>query len=209
MNGFQIVSEALSPNIVYHYSLKPYNQLKSLEAQGGLTQAEIDKGIASANFRAVRPYYKHISLALDPLPFDLIIGNFDKDHKAYRKGRIVYQHQIDLRKISSDTPWQMVETPMNTLMADHMWVSIDWYKKIYFKLSRAVSKITGAQGDNTKNLHRAVAKYKGSYRERFENLINRKDFEDYKNMYMPTVPHLFVYPTDGILNVDKVKKVKM
>ena len=199
---------------VYHYSLKPYKQVKNMMAQNPNPDEkkiaewkELDK---DAKFRSDLPYYKHISLALDPLPFDIIMSNkFAKDHKIWKKGSVFYEHVISINDIPTNTPWKMVETPFDMFMADNLWFEQDMYKRVYFKFRKFSKIISGLQANSTKHLANKILKYQGSYDERFRGLANRKDFDELKNKYMPTIPHLFVYPEDGIIKVRSVKKIQL
>ena len=195
--------------IIYHYSDKPRRILKTIEAQNILKKDHKELLDKKFIYRKEKlPYYKHISFAIDEIPFNSIIEAYEgKNHHIYKKGNIVYCHYIDIDQIYFNTPWDIVETPIDTFFYDKLWLEYEVYEKFLYRVKRLLNSVMNNTGDTTPQLKNALRKFKGSYIERFGKLINRKDFNELSGMYAPTIPHVFLYPPSGQIKPIKVKKI--
>lgn len=200
--------------ILYHYNTKPLNILYTLRKQHklGITKLSL-KQLKEADLNRTRIYYDkyayidHISLFLDPIPLDIVRKHFT-GNKVYQSNDYIYEHQIRIDQLKDNLLYyKLVENPINNFMSNHLWIDSDIIKPIYFGARKILNITKGYNGSNYSKLLNIIAKFKGKTQQAFEELVNSDKFDDeQKSMYAPSIPHLFIYPTNGELMISKVIK---
>jgi len=197
------------PKYLYHYSAQPRKEILTREAQGNISKDKLADEESAAKFRSEKFIYsKHVSLTFDHLPLDIILKHFPSDHHTYKPGTTIYRHDIYIPDLE-DMYWKVGESPLSTFMGDYLWMKLDWYKKIFFKLRRTGRILNKEEGQGTQSMLKASARYSGTYRHYFQKLVDRPDFQKMTGMYAPNVPHIFLYPPNGKLIPKKIEKVKL
>jgi len=194
---------------LYHYSTKPFKELYTIEKQ-------ISLGINNDKYKKLSDkfdwdkysYIKHISLFIDPIPLDLVRKHFT-NNKTYQENDYLYEHKIKLSDIKSILMYYMlVENKVDNFYYNYIF-NIDMISDdLYANSKRKINELLGNHGEDYNKLRKLILDNKGVTKEAFEKLVNSDKFGDkQKGMYAPSVPHLFIYPKDGIIKVDSVKKV--
>lgn len=140
--------------------------------------------------------------------------HFPKESPYFRTNEL-YEHVIDLNKVDENTPWEIVETPTDNYMANHMfnqhlWDTADPYKKAYFSAKKLLNTMTTNIGEKKGSLLNKLPTYKNTIRQSFMNWTKSKHFGDESTkMYSASVPHVFLYPESGGVVPEKVNKITL
>lgn len=171
--------------LIYHYSKSKHKELKTLEAQG------LEKDVPS-----IKDYNKHISFFLEPIPYEFMGTIFGKDHHTWFPGNVVVEHTIIVSEIG-EFIYKIVESPEKTfLYYDENITDEDYGKKLKEMIVR-----NKYEGSNLKEFEKIQTKLKGTVREYYAMLPERKNFAGIKDKYAATVPHTMIYPKGGIIKV--------
>lgn len=148
--------------------------------------------------------YSFISFLFDSAPLDLFAGKYGADH-PWAPGRVMYENAVLLRDMDSDVEFEVLETPSLVKLADEKWGKIpdDQFRKLELQIHAK----EGTKGKGLSDLYTQCAKWKGSTRKFYEALFKRPDFEDLKDYYAVTVPHVAIYDRRGAIKVTSSKKV--
>jgi len=180
---------------LYHYNEKDFDYILTRDLQGIVSKEERKKGLEASSYRYSKgPYYESESFLLEPAPLDIIDTIYPKDHHTWYKNHRLYEHAIDLRKLDIYA-WEIMEGPVGALFNDHIpWIDNPFYKKMFFKSLSVSRKLFNESGTDIDGLLKALKRFpKGTTRKAYEDVINRGDYDDIKNKYAATVPHLMVY----------------
>jgi len=191
---------------LYHYSAEKHNVLKTVEKQNKLTNEEKAKWdkIAHDSNRA-GAYYQHISFFFEPIPIDIISNVFNNEHPVWRSGNVLYEHQVKISDLG-EFAFELVESPEVTELFYNpkydKYVDKRWYELVHHTLE--TNKYIG---NTSEELIVAINKNKGKVRESYLLLPTRLNFQDIKDKYAATVPHLMVYSESGEVRVDKINRI--
>jgi hypothetical protein len=190
---------------LYHYNTKKLNKIYTPKKQfelGIISKDDLDNKKQYGD-----DYINHISLFLDPIPLDLIRKHFTSN-KTYQSNEFIFEHVIHCEQLKDNLyMFNLKENPINNFMSEYLWVDSDLVKPIYFNIRKILNKLVGYDGKDYSDLIKIINKFKGKTKQAFIDLINSDKFSDeLKKMYAPTVPHLFIYPINGELEVKEVKK---
>ena len=176
--------------ILYHYSENKYKELKTLNLQN----KKLPNSDTGYKFRSdPAPYEDHVSLFLEPPPFDLLPEIFPKNHHIWVKGNKFIEHQIDINNIDLFA-WKLIETDLDTFFANNLWIENDIYKYLFFRLRKTLKSMIGESGTDISFLIKLLKKIPdGITRQKYLEFKNSKNYEENKYKYAATVPHLFVY----------------
>jgi hypothetical protein len=206
----------MTPLYVYHYSTEKFDKLltrhqRYTDGTLDLTKEDLEKAENNAKFRSdPMPYHSEISFMIDKLPFDIILeAGFDENHKVYKKGNTVYCYSIDINKLDPNMAWRLIESPVDTLMAKLPWFNSNFYKKNFFKIKAFIKKAQGYQNNDHKKLVKTVERFQNTYRKYYTRWVHSKGFAEQKNMYAASIPHIQLYPQDGVINIDKVDVISL
>lgn len=190
---------------LYHYNTKQLNRLYTPKKQfelGIINKDELD------NKRQYgEEYINHISLFLDPIPLSLVRKHFTSN-KVYQSNEFIFEHIIDCEQLKNNLyMFKLKENPINNFMSEYLWINSDLVKPIYFNIRKLLNELVGYDGKAYEDLIKIINKFKGKTSQAFIDLVNSDKFSDeLKKMYAPTVPHLFIFPVNGELEVKEVKK---
>lgn len=217
ITNINVLLESLQFNDkLYHYSLKKFPHLLTLEEQwkSGISLNKKDSIMSfNKNYQQKYgiPYYQHISFLFDPLPIDIIKKSFkDSNNELYRSNSC-YEYIIDVDQLKNMYYFMVVENPINNFFYNYLWPDFNFPGKyeLYFKTNSLLNKIVGNKGDTFNSLKLAISRYKGKTKSGFKYLVNHKEFEDIKKdgKYAPFVPYLMAFIKPGIVNYSSVKKI--
>lgn len=195
---------------VYHYNVNHLDKVLTKKIQGILTVKEENELLEMAKFREdPGPYYDSVSFLLEPAPLDILGTIFPDNHHTWTQGKNLFEHVINLEE-QDFYAWVIVEGPFQLFMVDSLpWFENTYYKKMFFKGVSLGRKLAGEVGKDLNSLKKALNKIPpGTTRAAYERLPKRKDFDNIKNMYAATVPHLMLY-TKSVISVKQVKSVSV
>ena len=168
---------------LYHYSVEPRKELKTLRQQinEGMFDENRVKDLDQTDkfyidFKKELPYNTHISFNIDPLPVDIIEKHFPKESPYFKGKGILYEHVIDISHAfdeASPLMWKMVELTYQQIMMDFcynewLWTNVEVYKRSYYIVQRLLKIIIGEYGNDVHSLEKNVTKYRGTIRSYFE-----------------------------------------
>lgn len=186
--------------LLYHYNKRRLDRLLTRDLQEVVTDKERKNGLEASKFRGdVGPYYQSVSFLLEPAPIDTIGSIFPKDHHTWATGTELWEHEIDLEG-QDFYGWSIVEGPISMLFIDYVpWFKNPFYKKLFFRSLALGRTLFSESGKDYRSLEKALRKFPtGTTREAYMRLPKRKDYEDVKNLYAGTVPHLMIYTKSPI-----------
>ena len=193
---------------LYHYGSKRYKELLTPELQGtGLDKRERAKKIATLRKKEY-PYYMHVSFLLEEAPLDILGKIFPSDHHSWAAGNKLWEHTVNPKDIDL-LYWEIVESKISVFMVDHLpWLDSKTYQSLYFSTRKALNSLAGNSGRDVDSLIKVMDRYSGATRKAYAELANRDDYDEIKNKYAATVPHLMVY-TDKPISVESSVRVQV
>ena len=149
---------------------------------------------------------EHISFFMEPVPLDIIAKSFKGSHPFWKSGNILFEHRVKIESLT-DFYYQIVESPLVVAMRDNFpdVEETDEMMGGYYRALKEIQISVLERGDSVKNFLRIQKAYEGKVRECFQKLPLRKDFEEIKDKYAATVPHVMIYPKSGIIMPDKIE----
>lgn len=208
---FRMALESLSPGVkLYHYSASRHEVLKTREKSSShIDKEKLEKAKESMEeHRDPGTYFQHISFFFEPVPLDLVGKIFGKDHHFWFPGHEIYEHIVDVDHLPK-FKYRIVESPI----AVEMFYATDWGDLDdsdalkYFRELAEKQKAHGEIGSNPSTFKATAHALVGSVRKAYEELPKRPNWEELKNKYAATVPHVMLYPTGGEVKVDEIKQV--
>lgn len=188
---------------LFHYSAEYRPVLKTLLAQRLVTleqAVQYNKWAAATN--DVLGYHKHISFFIAQHPVEDIAQFYPDGHPVWFKGNNLVEHVVEI-EVGSKVLYKMVETKLCTDMLD----SSDWsdtsdefliaYKQRQFAMQRKVGEI----GRRSSMLQRQIQLNSGDVYPALKRVSKRSDYDEIKDKYAATVPHVMIYPFDGSMAV--------
>lgn len=201
---------------IYHYSSEPRFSIKTKRASGAAVPEEIAKSEANAKRHSfIGAYVDHISFFCDPIPSTKLPAIYGEDHQAWRNGNVLYEHLVDVSTLEKNIAFTLVEShrewdEFHRFAKKNGWTGDDpellakWYKHIKDK-----RKTWGEEGKDLKLLEKQVRAHSGRLLNDFVDASMREDFEEGRMKYAANVPHLMLYPKDGVIVPEKISKVVM
>jgi hypothetical protein len=193
---------------IYHYSTSEYASLKTRRAQGVVSEDEYEEDKIKSSFRGkLAPSSDHISLFMERPPLEELPDIFKGEHPFWKKGTKLYEYVIEVNDLP-DFMYEVVESPASIAVLDNVpWFENRTYKKLWFSLRAKVNVLAGNTGNSKEDLLKTLQDYEGMTREKYLEIPNRKDYEGLKTKYAATVPHLYLYPEGGVIEVSEVNEV--
>lgn len=194
----------------FHYNPKKYDTLLTKELQGVVSPEEAEQGRVAAEFRGdPGPYYEHVSFLLHPAPLDFIGAVFPPEHHTWGMGKELVEHVVELDDLDIYA-WRIVEGPVSMFFLEHIpWHDNPWYKRAWFGARNVARKLFREEGTDLRSLKKALSKiHPDTTRDSYAALLSRPDYDDIKDKYAATVPHLMVYTKEPI-KVSKHNDVKV
>ena len=175
---------------LYHYAKQRFPVLKTLAKQKKLKITD------------PHGYQNHISFFFERPPLDKLGVIFGEGHHTWHPGARLFEHVVLLSSLHSFF-YELVESPKKTELFYNEVISDTEYFKQIDKLNRELKY----QGNSLHDLNIAIRHNLGQTEKCFLLLPSRPNFQEIRNKYAPTVPHLMVYPTSGEIKVSSVNEV--
>ncbi len=193
---------------LYHYSKERYDVLKTRLAQSIVTDEEKQAGIlrAKETYR-LAPYYEHISFFLEPIPLDILGAIYGKNHHTWYPGNELYEYKIDINKLGV-FKFELVESPEATKFyydPKNDSLTLEEYYKELYKLRLRLNEI----GYDKQSLIKVCSSMLGLTRSCYLQIPSRPNWNEIKDKYAATVPHVMLYPKTGIVKYESITKVKV
>ena len=200
--------------ILYHYSEKMHDPLKTREAQGFVMSPDILKVEANKNRFKTYPglYDRQISFFIDPIPRDLP-DKFDHRHPFWTSGKTLYEHEVSVSRtdyVFDDIDFILTEAPWRKELMDQTNFNNEREVQAYYLKCAAMRAHLGEQGRGVHLLSKVIEKYKGACNQHFGQYRDDPYYEtDILPKYAAMVPHLMLYPKDGIIPVHQIRRIKL
>lgn len=195
--------------LLYHYSKEKRPMLLTLERQNKVSASERVKEEkeyvkACKLYGYIRPgyYFEHISFFFERPPLENMSSFYGPGHQVWYKGNELYEHVVDSSKIGSFL-YEIVESPEKT----EIYYNNSLSDKEYFERLGSLMNKNLYVGKNNALLEEALKPLLGTTEEYFKLLKTRSNFEEIRNKYAATVPHLMVYPIVGQIKPSTITKV--
>lgn len=179
--------------LIYHYSYKAFDTLKTLKAQG-----------RSKDISSIKDYDEHISFFLEPIPHEFMGTVFGPTHPVWFPGSMLIEHTVLVKDIG-EFRYRLVESPEKTAMYYDTTITVEQY---HTRLKKLIAQHK-YEGTNPKDLEALQNRFKGVLRESFALLPSRSNFEEIREKYAATVPHVMLYPKTGLVPVTSHKTVRI
>lgn len=186
--------------LLYHYATQPFPILKTLEAQGLVTDEMRNAAQDSmAFYHTPGPYYAHISFFVDPLDLSTVAEIFaGHNHPVWRTGNVVYQHVVESHTLG-DFDYLWTETPVDKQFMKTRWkegLSEEAMSKYFADLAVAARK-AGFIGKGNHAFEKAAKSFVGKTMEAY---LEAKELNYGRNwqQYAANVPHVMIYPPKGV-----------
>lgn len=175
---------------LYHYSKERYPVLKTKSLVNGEKKGELIS------------YNNHISFFFEPVPLDIVGEIFGHTHHTWAPGNKLFEHVVDSKSLKKFF-YRLVESPEKTeLLYDD---SVD--DKEYYRKMALINEEFNYEGRSVDELEKACSHLKGTTKTYFKLLPKRRNFDEIKNKYAATVPHLMIYLEDRQITPFSIKEV--
>lgn len=196
---------------LYHYSDTRLTYIKTKGAQGKVSKLEMKEADKIAEFmEEVGPYYKHLSFFFDPIPRN-IAEIFGKGHNFWFEGNVIYEHVVDANDLIP-FKWHLMEMSESIQLADTMkWgegVSREQRRLQIRELNRH-DKDKGFVGETLESLEDAIEELDVVTAEAFIAERKRDKNRESFQQYAAGVPHLMIYPDDGMVKPISIKEITL
>jgi len=194
---------------LYHYSNKMLDSIKTREAQGIIPSREDLKGQQKTKDFWNKPglYDQHISFFLEPIPLDILGDIYGKEHHTWFPGNEFYEYVVLLSDIG-EFGYELVETPRDVEMFyDPKYERTSM--KEYAAIRNQYKVKYGEKGNDRVTFMKVASSMQGLTRSCYEQINQRPNWGEIKKLYAATVPHVMLYPKDGVVKYQSVRKVKI
>lgn len=182
--------------LLYHYASASKGLFKSLQTERHRLK----------NTKEDFPsYLDHVSFMFERPPFEKIAMLYQKKghtHPFWYMGHRLNEYIVDLDqfKTTKDIFYKIVETPEQTKLYYDDSVSVSVYQR---ELNKLIEQY-GYEGNTIHDLKKAWLNLKSRMPnnwmlEHYATLMKTTNFDDNKNKYAPTVPHLMFYTAEGVI----------
>lgn len=196
---------------LYHYSKEQYDVLKTKELTTPISKEDRHKAIERALFtKDPGPYYQHISFFFEPAPLDILGRIFGKDHHFWFPGNEIFEYEVDISKLPPFT-YRIVESKI----CQDEFYSLDYgdddnFDAVrYYRVLDALQRKAHEKGHGMADFLKGRKAQLGQIRKMYEKLPKRPNWEEIRGKYAATVPHVMLYPTGGLIHIDKTTPVKV
>jgi hypothetical protein len=203
------LTEGASGPLLYHYGREPYREILSLRQQAergitNLSKKDLDDIGKKSKFKALPgSSADYVCFFFEPVPLDLIGGQYPDRHKAWAPGTVLYEMTVDPDSLPPDVMFYVTESSIGNTIASLFWPgdnASDTAKRIFFAARSAILGLTGNAGSGRGPLKTAMLKQEGLARAAYRELLNSMEGpDDYRwDMYAPGVPHVMVWTSNPI-----------
>ena len=160
-------------------------------------------------------YRKNISFFMEPVPRNLA-SILNHEHKFWKKGITLIEHEIDTSFIENDIYYRLVESTEKTKL---IYEKQNWdivrtnpeLREVYIKQIDDLEKKLNLKSKGITNLIKVASKYKGIKKYYEDMYIRHKEHPEDGLMekYAATVPHLMTYPKAEYIKVLNRKEISL
>lgn len=190
--------------LLYHYasaSKGVFHELQTLNYRSSDLSNSFPSYRDSISFMFERPDFEKIA--------DLYLKRGHK-HPFWFRGHEINEYIVDLDRFRprKNMKYSIVESPEKTALYYDESVSDSEYTTL---LKEAVES-NGYDGDNVKDLKKSWSSLRSRLRhswmlDAYRKLMSSPNFEENKDKYAPTVPHLMLYLEEGVMKYETVSAV--
>jgi hypothetical protein len=193
---------------LYHYSKEKYSDIRTRAMQG------VDEKVNSRS--QMEDYNSHISFFLEPAPLDILGTIFKPGYNDFWfTGNEIHEYTVELKDMVIGK-YRLVESPEVTDFYYNGWVIEDpeMSDEEFRRRKKLIEVKMGYVGTEMEDFIKVASPLVGRTREFYLKLPKRpnwhdKTYDDLQSKYAPTVPHVMMYPTGGIVQYSSVKAVKV
>ena len=194
---------------LYHYAVTKLPMIKSKGAQGIVSKLEMKEADRLAKeMEEVGPYYQHLSFFFDPIPRN-IAKIFGKGHNFWFEGNVIYEHVVDADDLIP-FKWHLMEMQETINLADTMvWgegVSRE-QRRLQIRELNKHDRLKGFMGENLESMEEAIEELDIVTIEAFIAERKRDKNRESFQQYAAGVPHLMIYPENGMVKPRSVKEL--
>jgi hypothetical protein len=192
---------------LYHYASASLGEFDKIRTARNLAHKN------GENIRSKYPsYVDHVSFFMSSVPVSAVAALYaarGHTHPFWYTGHELYEYSIDTgRIIPHGFEYDIVESPEKTTLYYDDTVT----EKQYHDRMSVYDKELGYHGTSPQELAKAVSAFlarshRGYVLETYRALMHRPNFEEVKNKYAPSVPHVMLYDEVGEFNIASVKKI--
>lgn len=170
---------------------------------------ELAKEIEDKDYKSeVGLYSDHVSFMIDKVPIAVIGDLYKNKHDYWYNGNKMFEYTVDTKDLEKNILYRVVETPTTVKMLDEVeWKENEEWERAYYRKKLKVQENRGEVGKGIASLDGQLELFKGTILDSYRKLVKRKDFEEVKDLFAPYVPHLFLYPKNGIIHYCDVREV--
>lgn len=187
--------------LLYHYSSNFYKKLKTRAKQDNYTNEDKRKEqilekeqYKKSGIKRPGLYSEHISFFLEKPPLDKITSFFPKNHHTWFKGNNLFEYIVDSSDLQNFA-FEIVEFPEKTELYYNDDISVETY---YALLKQEINE-KGYIGFGNKKFEKAAKPLIGQTEKYLSLLKTRPNYNDICYKYAATVPHVMLYPEEGII----------
>lgn len=194
---------------LYHYAVTKLPMIKSKGTQGIVSKLEMKEADRLAKeMEEIGPYYQHLSFFFDPIPKS-IAKIFGKGHNFWFEGNVIYEHIVDADDLIP-FKWHLMEMRETIQLADTMtWgegVNREQRRLQIRELNRH-DRLKGYMGENLETMEEIVEELDIVTAEAFIAERKRDKNRESFQQYAAGVPHLMIYPENGMVKPRSVKEL--
>lgn len=196
---------------LYHYSKDKYDELKTKELTTPMSREERQRAIERAKFtRYPGPYYQHISFFFEPVPLDIIGKIFNNEHPFWYPGNEIFEYEVDISKLSSFS-YHIVESKicLDEFYSLDYGDDDDFDAVKYYRVLDELQRKAHERGHGVTDFLKGRKAQLGQTRKMYEKLPKRPNWNEIRDKYAATVPHVMIYPIGGLIRIDKTTPVKV
>lgn len=183
---------------LYHYSAGKFDRLLTLNQQ----HKELGTKVPNKFPGQTEEYGTHISFFFDKIPLDIIAGIFGHKHGVWRSHSELYEYVVDSTTIGN-FKYHIVESPEKT----KLYYDKSLTDKQYDVELDKVEKEMGYWGRGNTVFEASAKPLVGGTRKAYMQLPHHPNFEQIRNKYAATVPHVMLYPDSGVVEYEHCAKV--
>lgn len=189
---------------LYHYHSTPLDSLLTKRKQGILEPQEITITEEEATrLQLPGAYIDHISFFIDPIPAKLLGELFGDFHQYWFTGNTIIEHVVDTDDLEAQITYRIVETPDKLQYLDSLDIAddhSDWLQEYYIGLNKIQAQ-NGELGTMRSGLEKQIERFVGRTDFFYQEARKRPDWEENKSKYAACVPHVMLYPAQGMIPV--------
>lgn len=194
---------------LYHYAITKLPMIKTKGAQGVVSKLEMKEADRLAKMmEEVGPYYQHLSFFFDPIPRN-IATIFGKGHNFWYVGNKIYEHVVEASDLIP-FKWHLMEMQETSSLADTMvWgegVSRE-QRRLQIRELNKHDRLKGYMGDDLASMEEAIEELDVVTAEAFMAERKRDKNRESFQQYAAGVPHLMIYPENGMVKPRSVKEL--